>query len=344
MRIEDRKIGVEKWGEADAAAPRLAQCNEDPAPLGRQPTSDEIAEAISLLCVPPSNSVFFSLQSFCLKKPMPISTPIPIRHLSQSEFGEIAYAVMEQVFAIHKEFGRFFDEKIYKRELARRMAGVTLEVPVDVTFGSFTKRYFLDVLMGGGALFEFKCAEEIHPRHRAQLLHYLLLLDLNHGKLINMRTEAVQHEFVNATLTTAARGQFTVDTARWRARSEGAAQLEGILIPMLRELGTGLDLNLYEEALAHLLGGAATMLRDVPVASADDTPLGVQTMRLITAASAFKLTAFKTFQPAYAEHCRRLLTHLPLKAIQWANIAHRQVTLTTIERQGMQTEKLEREK
>ena len=43
---------------------------------------------------------------------MPITTRIPIRRLSQAEFGDIAYEVMLHVFAIHNEIGRFFDEKI----------------------------------------------------------------------------------------------------------------------------------------------------------------------------------------------------------------------------------------
>ena len=37
---------------------------------------------------------------------MPITTRIPIRRLSQSEFGDIAYEVMEHVFAIHNAIGR----------------------------------------------------------------------------------------------------------------------------------------------------------------------------------------------------------------------------------------------
>jgi hypothetical protein len=57
---------------------------------------------------------------------------------------------MSCVFDIHNEFGRFFDEKIYKRELARRFPGAELEVPIEVRFESFCKLYFLDVLIGRG--------------------------------------------------------------------------------------------------------------------------------------------------------------------------------------------------
>jgi len=98
---------------------------------------------------------------------------------------------MEHVFAIHSAYGRFFEEAIYKRELQRRMAGTQLEVPVDVVFGSFSKRYFLDVLVGEGGLFEFKATDALTERHKSQLLNYLLLTNLAHGRLVTTRAEAV---------------------------------------------------------------------------------------------------------------------------------------------------------
>lgn len=185
---------------------------------------------------------------------MPVSTPIPIRRLSQAEFGEVAYRVMEYVFAIHTEYGRFFNEGIYKRELANRLDMVSLEVPVDVSFRAFHKRYYLDVVVGDGTVFEFKCVEELHPRHRAQLLNYLLLLDLSHGKLINMRPSDVRHEFVNTNFTTQMRTQFRVNTDDWSPSTDGAGEFEETLMSLLNELGTGLDLEFYEEALTHCFG------------------------------------------------------------------------------------------
>jgi hypothetical protein len=71
---------------------------------------------------------------------------------------------MEHVFAIHDELGRFFDERVYKQELSARMSGVALEVPITVSFDGFSKLYYLDALVGAGALFEFKAVEAIHPR------------------------------------------------------------------------------------------------------------------------------------------------------------------------------------
>ena len=58
---------------------------------------------------------------------------------------------MRQVFAVHEELGRFFDERIYQREIAFRMAGAQTEVSVDVMFDGFCKTYYIDLLVGGGA-------------------------------------------------------------------------------------------------------------------------------------------------------------------------------------------------
>ena len=263
---------------------------------------------------------------------MPILCSVPIPRLNQKQFGEISFRVMEHVFAIHRDFGRLFDERIYKRELARRLPGVRLETQVDVTHRTFTKRYFLDVLTAEGALFEFKATEGLTPRHRAQLLNYLLLLDLAHSKLVNLRPGEVQHEFINAAMTTAERRRFAIHRNDFDVQTPGAVALEAILIPLLEDFGTGLDLNFYEEAVTHLLGGETKVERDVEVVSDDGTTLGTQRLRLCAPEAAFRLTTFAAPPPSFADHCRRLLRHLPLEAVQWMNIANHVITLTTVSR------------
>lgn len=73
--------------------------------------------------------------------------------------------------------------------------------------------------------------------HRAQLLNYLLLCDVEHGKLINVRSEEVVPEFVNTLLKLDDRIGFEVCLARWQALP-GAERLPEVLVPLLRELGT----------------------------------------------------------------------------------------------------------
>src|SRR5262247_4346346 len=134
-------------------------------------------------------------------------------------------------------FGRFCDEKIYKRELARRFPGTELEVPIEIKFESFCKLYFLDVLVNGGAVFEFKAVESLTDRHRSQLLHYLMMADLSHGKLVNTRTEQVQHEFVNTTLRPSDRTSFTITDRGWG--EIGDTPILEWCVAFLRDVGTG---------------------------------------------------------------------------------------------------------
>jgi GxxExxY protein len=59
-----------------------------------------------------------------------------------------------------------------------------------------------------------KVASALHERHRQQLIQYLMLTDLHHGKLINFGGEKVEHEFVNCHETTEHRRSFQVDLSR----------------------------------------------------------------------------------------------------------------------------------
>jgi GxxExxY protein len=260
---------------------------------------------------------------------MPIVRPFPMRRISQKEFGEIAFAVMEHVFAIHNEFGRFFDEQIYKRELAARMCDVALEVPITVSFDGFSKVYLLDALVSGGGLFEFKAAEVIHPRHRGQTINYLLLADLGHGKVINVRPPKVEHEFVNCSQRLARLRAPRLADTEWDNAAPGAARFRDLLISLIQDWGAGLELALYEEALTWLLGGEAGVNVPVPVSDSGGL-VGTQRLRLVSPEAAFKLTALPEHDNAFAVHARRLVAHTPLEAIHWANITFDHVTFTTI--------------
>jgi len=51
---------------------------------------------------------------------MPIVLEQPVLNLDQNQFGAIAYELMGHAFELHKQMGRFFDEHVYRNELARR--------------------------------------------------------------------------------------------------------------------------------------------------------------------------------------------------------------------------------
>ena len=267
---------------------------------------------------------------------MPIILPSPVRRFSQAEFADLSYAVMGCVFQIHRDLGRLFDEKIYKRELAYRCPGVQLEFPIEVTHASFRKLHYIDVLVDSGGPFELKTADAIAPRHRAQLLHYMLLAELGHGKLVNLRKEIVEHEFVNTTLTREERLRFKIVNDNWNEAIAGAEHFKEVLVTLLRDWGTGLDLVIYEQALTHFVGGQLGVLGEVKVHTSEHA-LGQQRMRLAAPLAAWALTALPAPEAEYQSHLRRMLNHTGLEAIFWANISLKTVTFTSLEQGSRKT-------
>jgi len=262
---------------------------------------------------------------------MPVTLQVPIRRISRQEFAELSFEVMRHVFSIHNEIGRFFNERIYKRELSHRIPRVRLEEPIDISFDSFQKRCYIDVLVGDGGFFEFKAVDALTGAHRAQLLQYLALCDVQHGKLINVRSEDIEHEFVNAHRTRAERVNCVIQTDRWKARLPGARQLSDFLVPLLRDLGAGLGIALYEEAVEHCFGRLSQIKGDIAV-KIGDHKVGDQRFRLIAPGVAFKITAFEGRLDRVEIHARRMLSHVDLRAIAWVNINFNTVTLITLER------------
>lgn len=208
------------------------------------------------------------------------------------------------------------------------MQGVHLEEPVNVMFGSFHKQYFVDVLIDSG-IFEFKAAESLAGRHQAQLLNYLLLCNLGHGKLINVRAEGVEHEFVNTEWQIADRLKFRINSSRWDCDLPNASALQDYVISMLRDIGTGLECALYEEAITHFLGGDDVVLNNV-IIRFETHHAGMQRMRLMCPGVALKVTTLNRQLSNFETHARKLLDHLDLKATAWININVNELTLATL--------------
>ena len=260
---------------------------------------------------------------------MPIIHSIETTRISQEEFGKLAFEVKRHVIDIHNEFGRFFEEKIYKKELADRIPGVELEVPVTVIFGTFSKTYYLDVLVNRRGLFEFKAAEVIVPRHRSQTMTYLLLFDLAHGQILNVRPEMLKSEFVNCHRRLAELRSPDLITTHFHPATPGAAFFHDTLTALVNDWGCGLDISLYEEALTHLLGGEDKV--NVPVSvNGTKRHLGDQKFRLLAPDVAFKITMLPDEENNFESHARRLIQHTTLKAIHWANVRTDRITFTTL--------------
>jgi GxxExxY protein len=131
---------------------------------------------------------------------MAIEVSIPIEVFDQEQFHALDRKVMRIVFDVHNEFGRLLDENLYKHEVAARCTAIGLEpaereVRVRISHGSFFKDYWMDLLICRGYMLEGKVAERLVAAHRAQSLNYMLLAGMRHGRLVNFRTERVEHEW-----------------------------------------------------------------------------------------------------------------------------------------------------
>jgi GxxExxY protein len=248
--------------------------------------------------------------------------------MADEEFKARVYEVMGHVFDVHNELGRLFREKIYQREVAFRIPDSQREVPVEVRFDDFSKTYYLDLLVGGGVIIEMKAAETLAERHKRQLMHYLFLTGLPHGKVVNLRPEQVEHEFVNNVLSVAARTSFAVADDGWQEIE--TRRLKDGMTALLRDWGVGLDVGLYEEAASHLCGQAPDAETEVGI-FLGARRIGVQWMRLAAPGVALRITALPPQRHAeYRESLLRLLGHAELDAVQWVNITQRLVHFRTV--------------
>ena len=109
-----------------------------------------------------------------------------IRVMGQGEFGDVAYAVMERAFAVQNELGRFFDEKVYQRELAFQLGDrARIEVPLRVAHGDFCKTYFMDLLVDSGA-FKITGISQDLDNFETQIHRFLSHTRLQHVHWINI--------------------------------------------------------------------------------------------------------------------------------------------------------------
>ena len=86
--------------------------------------------------------------------------------------------------------------------------------------------------------------------------------------------------------TTAEQRRFAVSRSNFVSSSPGATALESAIIPLLEDVGTGLELAFYEEAVTHLIGGEPDVLRDIEVLRGNGAALGTQRLRLSAPATA----------------------------------------------------------
>lgn len=264
---------------------------------------------------------------------MPIHCPLPIESLSPDEFEALDYRVMGHAYASQNELGRLCDEAAYQADLKARLLAdgfhsVLTEIPVTVTYHDFSKRYFLD-LAADGALYELKTDTHLITEHDKQLFNYMFLVGIQRAKLLNFRRSKVQGKIIATSLTRKSRCHFEAVTQHWQDLTPTCATLRQTLCDLLSDWGAFLELNLYQEALVHFLGGEANIEQPVNL-SRNGINLASQKMFVHTLGVAFRLTAVTEDQQHVESHLRRLLNLTELRAIQWINLNHARIEFTTI--------------
>ena len=263
---------------------------------------------------------------------MPIHCPIQVRNLSKSEFDDRDKIVMRCAYDAQNALGRLCDEKVYENDVARRLreAGfrdVHTQVPVTLTHQSFRKEYRLD-LIADDALYELKTVNAFVAEHDAQVLHYGMLLPVNHCKLLNFRNQRVQGRLRYNAIMTDARHCMTFDDSRWQPLSERCAGLMRHARELLSDWGAFLDFRLYEEAIIHHFGGEAhaTARRRLTL---DGTDLGAHRFAFHDANTCFMVSGFSD-SDEQASHVRRLLAISDFNAMQWLNFHHHHIQFQTL--------------
>jgi GxxExxY protein len=265
---------------------------------------------------------------------MPITCQVHFEPLTKEAFHQLDYLVMKHVFDCHNELGRLCDEDIYQADVALRLnraglAPVRREVPVLVTWKTFHKRYYLDLVVWDGALYELKTRPNLEGEHQAQTLNYMLLLGLREGKLVNFRPPSVQWRFVSTGLTPAMRMEFEFREDRFREVSPACATMRTVLGEVLSDWGAYLELALYQEAVTWFLGGGPKLLKQVPL-TRDGVLLGNQSLPMLAPDVAFRMTAVTEKPDCIEAHLRRFLAITPLRALQWINFNHAKIDLVTL--------------
>jgi GxxExxY protein len=239
---------------------------------------------------------------------MPVTTSIPIRHFSQNDFGHVAYEVVGHAFEIHGSLGKIFHESVYRSTLHQILGDRSVEeMQILLTNHGFQKELYIDLVVDSGCPFELKVASSLNAAHESQLIQYLMLTGLSHGKLINVGADRVEHKFVNCHEPPEERRQFQVDRHDW-TKNDAAGQFEDTVVSLVRDWGTGLTRSLYHEAVVALLGGVERCRRFTET-DWQGIPTGRQSVDMIDDVTAFEITCKRSDLESYETHLRRFLTN-----------------------------------
>jgi GxxExxY protein len=264
---------------------------------------------------------------------MPIDCRFPTTPLSQDAFHTIDKTVMKHAFDIQNELGRLCDEHIYQNELAHRCRlnglEIATEAMINVTHQTFNKTYYLDMLAMNGSIYELKTTHSLHPNSSNQLINYLLLSALHHGKLINFRPASVEHRFVSTQLSPDKRRQTVINKEDWDESDEHGLLLSKTVSSLMNDWGAFLDIDLYKEAILHFLPQQSIQPIEICI---NNRTIGHQNICLLQPDTGLHISSIKEGSITYGNHVRRLFNHTRLMRIQWINFNQSTIQMVTLKK------------
>jgi GxxExxY protein len=254
------------------------------------------------------------------------------RMVSDAEFEVIDRAVMGCAFASQNELGRLCEERVYENDMverlrARGMTDVHTQLPVVVSHRGFKKTYWLDLIVNG-VLYELKAVAMLTSAHEAQGFNYSAMLGLDRFKLLNFGSTLVEGRLKLCPFARLDRRDVVIGRDRWKPITSKCKSFMQNAESCLRDWGGFLEASLYTEALMFFNGGEQALAQRLPV-SRHHVQLGYHNVNLIEGDIAFEVTALEK-PAAYENQLRRLMQLLPLRAWQWINIYHSNMTIVTL--------------
>ena len=252
---------------------------------------------------------------------------------SQTEFHKIDEIITGFAFDAQNELGRFCNEIIYQKIIEQKCNEASIkvdsEMEVSLIHKDFVKIYKLDLVVDNGVIYELKTVNQLNNFHKQQLINYLLITKLNHGKLINFRSPLVKCEFVSTGLTDKNRYKYFVNIDDWQEITDKCSLLKSVLLELLSDWGAFLESQLYNEALIYFLGGESKIVVPVEIFYHNKI-VGKQKMCLLNTETIFHLSTISKSFKVYEENIRNLIKHTNIKVVQWINIFQHEIIFKTI--------------
>ena len=240
---------------------------------------------------------------------------------------------MKHAFSIHNRMGNCHDEDVYQNELLHLIQKdgilVQKEVTLQIGFRSFSKTYFLDLLIEGLFIYELKAQASLNGQCRSQLINYQLISEKPYGKLINFGGQSVEQEFVTSTLTKTERQALTIDKLEWDEATDPDQTIYALACNLISDWGSRLDPALYSEALLALLTQARETRTEIV---SGERIVGTKQVNLVEPGMAFKITTSKKPDPLRIQF-QKFVNHTNLTALQWINLNRNHISFITLKKQ-----------